>query len=293
MHDEATIERFYGDVPPAILGRFRSFLSRHAVEELDVEGTLVPYCASGQGPRTLIGFCGGHSTPYSAWQTIESFERDYRIIVADISGFGTVADLNRGIDRLLDSEGIDRVVLLGQSLAGLVSQIYFDQRSDRVDGMVLTNTMALRPGGAKPAMLVIMRALPETLLRAMFKKKFRTYFDRGLEDPDARDACSFGLAHLEDVMTHHFTKKKVVHLLSVLTEFGREGYERSDCSDWRGRNLVVSSEDDKGFQDLEWFLENLPGASSHVLPAGMGHLPQLVHRDRIEQVIRGFLSQLG
>ena len=292
MIDEATIEQFYSDVPAATLERFRAFLRSHALQELDVEGIAVPYVDSGRGSRTLVGFCGGHSTPYSAWQTIESFERDYRILVADISGFGTVAHLNRGIDRLLDSSGVDRVVLLGQSLAGLISQIYFKQRSDRVDGMVLTNTLALKPGGDKPLVLMILRCFPESLLRAMFKRKFRAYFDKGLEDPEARDACRFGLAHLDDVMTNHFTKKKVVHLMSVLMEFGREGYQRADFPDWQGKNLVMTSEDDAGFKDLEWLLENLPGASSHVFPAGLGHLPQLVHRDKIERVIRDFLSQL-
>jgi pimeloyl-ACP methyl ester carboxylesterase len=292
MVDEATIEQFYSDVPPATLERFKTFLRRHTLQELDVEGTAVPYYASGRGSRTLLGFCGGHSTPYSAWETIESFERDYCILVADISGFGTVAHLNRGIDRLLDSNGVDRVVLLGQSLAGLISQIYFKQRFDRVDGMVLTNTMALKPGGGKPLVPLILKWIPEPLLRAMFKKKFRAYFDKGLEDPQARDACRFGLAHLDDVMTNHFTKKKVVHLMSVLMEFGREGYQRSDFPGWLGKNLVMTSEDDAGFKDLEWFLENLPGASSHVFPPGLGHLPQLVHRDKIEQVIRNFLNQL-
>ncbi len=292
MIDEATIERFYGQVPRATLERFRAFLGCHALEELDVEGTSVPYYISGQGPRTLLSFCGGHSTPYSAWQTIESFERDYRILVADISGFRTVAHLSRGIDRLLDANGIDHVVLLGQSLAGLISQIYFKQRSDRVDGMVLPNTLALKPGGDKPLVPLLLRCIPESLLRALFKKKFRAYFDQGLEDPRAQDACRFGLAHLDDVMANHFTKKKVVHLMSVLTEFGRSGYQRSDFPGWQGKNLVMTSEDDAGFKDLEWLLENLPGASSHVFPAGLGHLPQLVHRDQIELVIRDFLGQL-
>lgn len=58
------------------------------------------------------------------WETIESFERDYHILLADISGFGTVAHLKRGIDRLLDSNGVGRVVLLGQSLADVIAQVY-------------------------------------------------------------------------------------------------------------------------------------------------------------------------
>lgn len=43
MVDEATIEQFYSDVPPATLERFRTFLRCHVLQELDVEGTAVPY----------------------------------------------------------------------------------------------------------------------------------------------------------------------------------------------------------------------------------------------------------
>jgi pimeloyl-ACP methyl ester carboxylesterase len=292
MIDESTLQEFYSDVPTTYLDRFRSFLRTHSLERRKFEGTEVSYYACGRGDRTLLTFCGGHSTPDTAWETIETYENEYRIVVLDISGFGTVAALSRGINQILEQEGIDRVVLLGTSMAGIIAQIYFKHNFERVDGMVLINTLALKPGGDKPLILLLMKLVPGFILRTMFRKKFRAYFRQALAEPRAAEGARFGLAHLDEIMANHFTKKKLINLLSVFFEFAREGYIRADFAGWQGRILVVVSEDDAGFKDLDWFTDNLPNAESHTFPKGLGHLPQLAHKDKFERLIRDFLGQL-
>ncbi len=292
MIDEATLKRFYSDVPAAYLEKLKSFLQSHTMKTTVVEGREVAYYACGQGSRTLLTFCGGHSTPDTAWQSILTYEEDYRIVVVDVSGFETVDELTQGIRRLLEEEGVDRVTLLGQSLAGLISQIYFKRSFAKVDGMVLINTLALRKGEDKPFVLLMLRILPIFLLKALFKKKLRSYFAEALKDPRAEEGCRFGLAHLDDIMANHFTKKKLMNIMNVLSQFKREGYAKDDFSGWPGKVLVVSSEDDPGFKDFEWLTQNLPRTVSHAFPKGLGHLPQLVHRDKFERRIKDFLAEL-
>jgi len=292
MIDESTLQRFYSDVPAAHLDRFRRFLRTHSLERVKLDGTEVSYYACGRGVQTLLTFCGGHSTPYTAWETIETYENEYRVVVIDISGFGTGAALSRGVNHILEQEGIDRVILLGASLAGIIAQIYIKHNFERVNGMVLINTLALKPGGDKPLALLLMKLVPGFILRAMFGKSFRAYFREAVADPRAAEGARFGLAHLDEIMANHFTKRKLINLLSVFCEFAREGYTRADFADWQGRALVVASEDDVGFKDLEWLIDNLPNAECHTFPKGMGHLPQLVHKDKFESLIRGFLGQL-
>ena len=108
----------------------------------------------------------------------------------------------------------------------------------------------------------------------------------------ASAVARFGLAHMDEMMAEHFTKKKLINVLSVMFEFGREGYTRADFADWPGKALVVASEDDQGFKDLAWLIGNLPNAGSHTFPKGLGHLPQLAHKDKFESLIRGCLAQL-
>ncbi len=291
--DEATLEKFYSDVPAAQLEKLRSFLETHTMKSIVAEGREVAYYACGQGPRTLLTFCGGHSTPDTAWQSILTYEEDYRIVVADISGFETVDELTRGIRRLLEEEGVDRVTLLGQSLAGLICQIYFKRRFAEVDGMVLINTLALRKGEDKPFALLMLRLLPTFVLKALFKKKLRSYFEKALEDPRTQERCLFGLAHLGDIMANHFTKKKLMNVMNVLSQFQQqEGYAKDDFSGWPGRVLVMSSEDDPGFKDFEWLTGNLPRTVSHVFPKGLGHLSHLLHGDTLESRVKEFLAGL-
>jgi pimeloyl-ACP methyl ester carboxylesterase len=290
--DEAALDRFYGDVPADHLKRYRGFLASHTLKRLEVGGVETPYYACGQGERTLVSFCGGHSTPATLWETISSWEEDHRIVVIDISGFASVAELCDGVGAILEHEGVERVVLLGASLAGLISQIFLKHHFERVEAVVLMNTMAMNPAGDKRFSLWLTRLMPAWLLRSIFGKKLRAYFNEALDDPQASAGARFGLAHLEEVLALHFTKRKVIHLLSVLFEFGREGYTLADLDQWQGRALVIVSEDDQGFGDLEWLTENLPRCASEVIPAGLGHLPQLAHRKRFETLIREFLSEL-
>ncbi len=77
MIDESTLQEFYRDVPAAHLDRFRSFLRTQSLERVKLDRTEVSYCACGRGARTLLTFCGGHSTPYTAWETIETYEHDH------------------------------------------------------------------------------------------------------------------------------------------------------------------------------------------------------------------------
>lgn len=293
MIDDSTFEQFYRDVTPDVLERFKSFLATHTLETAEIESVRVPYYACGQGARTLLTFCGGHSMPYTVWETVEAYERDHRVLVLDLSGFGDVAALSHGVNEVLSREGVERVVLLGTSLGGLLAQIYLRHHSQRVDGVILMNTGAFKPGGHKPVALVLTRLLPERLIRWIFLKKLRAYFATAMADPRAAEAGRFPLAHLEHVMARHFTKRKLLNILSVLYQFGREGHSRADYERWRGRALIVSSEDDDGFEDVAWFLDNLPNAESHILPKGLGHLPQLVYRDRIEAEIRSFLARMA
>lgn len=290
--DEAALDRFYGDVPADHLDRYRRFLSTHTLKRLEVDGVEVLYYACGQGERTLLSFCGGHSTPATLWETIGSYEGDHRVVVVDISGFRTVSELCGGVLEILERQGVERVVLLGASLAGLIGQIFLKHHFARVEGMVLMNTMAMKPGGNKPFSLGLTRLMPGWMLRAIFGKKLRAYFKEALEDPRASAGARFGLAHLEEVLALHFSKRKVINLLSVLFEFGRDGYTRADLDDWQGRALVIVSEDDQGFGDLEWLTENLPRCASEVFPSGLGHLPQLAHRQKFETLTRSFLSEL-
>jgi pimeloyl-ACP methyl ester carboxylesterase len=289
MIDAETLNKFYGDVPDDHLARFRQFLRTHTIETIEVSGREVSYYSCGQGARTLLTFCGGHSTPYTAWETIVAYESECRVIVIDISGFDTVDRQVEGIDRVLEKEDVERVVLLGPSLAGLVSQIYFKHRFERVDGMILLNTPALKKSDDSSFALVMLRLIPEFVLRALFRRKFRSYYKQAADHPGAESGRRFGLAHLDDIMSNHFTKKKVINLLTLIRQFKREGYRQHDFPGWQGRTLVVASEDDAGFKDAQWLTENLPNAEFHALPKGLGHLPQLVHRDRIEALTRTLL----
>ena len=61
----------------------------------------------------------------------------HRVVVIDGSPFDDLERLSDGANRVLDHEGVDRLIVLGQSLAGILGQIYLKRNSERVDAVVL------------------------------------------------------------------------------------------------------------------------------------------------------------
>lgn len=293
MIDEATLDRFYGEVSPDLRRRFVGFLGSHDLATAEIDGVRVPYYACGEGAPALLTFCGGHSTPYTLWETIATFETDRRVLAIDVSGFTSVGAFSNGVNTILDREGVDRVVLSGASLGGLLAQIYLKHNPDRADGVILMQTLALKPRSDRPLSLALVRVLPEALLKWIFRKKIEGYFAQAMADPRAAERGRFGLAHFNEVMANHFTRRKLANLLSLLVEFGRAGFTRADFEGWRGRALIVGSEDDPGFDDVAWLVDAFPNAESHVFPTGLGHLPQLAHREKFDDLIRDFLARSG
>jgi pimeloyl-ACP methyl ester carboxylesterase len=77
-----------------------------------------------------------------AYETILGFEERNRMVIVDISAFDDPDEMSRGINLVLEEEEVDRVVLMGQSLSGILAQLYFRRHANRVEALVLTNTLA-------------------------------------------------------------------------------------------------------------------------------------------------------
>ena len=111
--------------------------------------TPLPACAErGRGTRTLVflhGIGGGHS---AFDDQLERFAGDARTIAWDMPGYGqspplepmTFAGLADALAALLDARGVERAILVGHSMGGMVAQEFVARRPDRVAALVLYAT---------------------------------------------------------------------------------------------------------------------------------------------------------
>jgi pimeloyl-ACP methyl ester carboxylesterase len=115
---------------------------------VSADGINVYYEVHGTGPAVvLVHGSGGHHAIW--WQQVPYFRDRYSVVALDLPGFGN-SDSDRGeydvrefpaaILAVLDAAGIERAVLVGQSLGAAPSLSVAVRHPDRVAGVVLAHS---------------------------------------------------------------------------------------------------------------------------------------------------------
>ena len=133
MLNNNSLKKYYGDVSQTELKRLQDFLATHRIKQINVRGKSVRYYSCGEGEQTILTFSGGRSGLETVYETILGFENDYRMVVVDISLFKSLSEFRLGVDMVLEREGVDRLFIIGQSLSGVYSQIYFKENYEVID----------------------------------------------------------------------------------------------------------------------------------------------------------------
>jgi len=198
------------------------------------------------------------------------------------------------VDRVLDAEGIDRVVLVGQSMGGILGQVYFRENPDRVEGMVLINTIAPRPERCKKWALVLLRALPFRVFK-LFAKKSLARLGRYKTDipTEIEERLRFKNVFVSINFNRLVSKSRISNALELAYHLnGRGGYTLEELNGWPGRLHLITSEDDPYFPDIELFQKAFSRISLFHLPKGYGHVAPQIFRDEFFAEIRRFIRGL-
>ncbi|GAB2878387.1 alpha/beta fold hydrolase [Streptomyces deserti] len=121
--------------------------------QLEVDGARLTY--DDEGPRDGDGvplvFVHGWTANRHRWDhQMEHFGHKRRVIRLDLRGHGestgvgarTIEELAKDVIALLDHLGIDRFVLVGHSMGGMISQTIALAHPERVERMVLVNSIS-------------------------------------------------------------------------------------------------------------------------------------------------------
>lgn len=291
MH-EAVGRDVLESVPEPERTRLAEFVRANPVRKVESDGRCLRYLAAGGGEPPILMLTAAYGSPYAVYDPVLRLEPNHRVVVSDVGEASDLCELAADVDRVLDLEGLDRVVVFGQSLGGILAQAYLMGHPARVEAMVLAQTVAPRRENNRRAALWAVRALPGFAIRALVAHKLRRVAVPGLAAAQAaRLAASRAL--LLDAVQTTLTKRRITHTVRLVFEFNQHPeYGAAGGGAWAGRVLVVTSEDDPGFRDAERIRTALPGTEVHVLPSGAGHLAPLAHCAELWARIEQFLLSL-
>lgn len=121
--------------------------------------TGVWWRSRGHGPAVVL--LNGYGASADLWPSgwLTALARRFRVVTPDVRGGGwsrfaeapfTIRDLAQDVVAVLDDAGIDRAVLLGLSMGGMIAQEVALVAPHRVEGLVLAGTRPPAPAFVHP-----------------------------------------------------------------------------------------------------------------------------------------------
>jgi pimeloyl-ACP methyl ester carboxylesterase len=143
-------------------------------------GQSVYYETHGQGrPVVLVhGMFGNHAAWY---QQVDALSSEFRVITLDLPGFGlspraseqVAFSLGEAIEAVVESVGLERIALVGQSFGGNAALAYALEHTDAIDALVLAGSLG---GITLPGSLSASRPAQEGRSGDLLRRMFSTHF---------------------------------------------------------------------------------------------------------------------
>ena len=259
---------------------------------------------AGVGGRPLLmvhGFMGAKEDFGDWWERLT--ERGWHVVAPDLRGHGasdhpprtqdyTLELFETDLLALVDDLGWDRFVLLGHSMGGMIGQAFAINHPDRLDGLVLMDTVAGPPSGA--SMVVTM-----FVMRLGLRAARVNVFARLLRKPPPRSPESVRRLYAERPGYADWLRAKV--LATSLTMAKAMSAELPKGADRLPALasldipvlVIVGEHDMPGFVEGSQHMANMiPGASFSLLE-GAAHNPQFENPEAWWDALTGYLDGLA
>lgn len=276
-------------------GIYEEFVRTHPKSHLAYKGQTLEYIACGHGTHTLL-ILPHISRMFSTemgYRHILAFESKFRVIAPSLIETNSLDEIADSLLCVLEKETDHSVVLFGQSGSGITAQVFFRRNFERVIGMILVNTVA--PGHPTPRtpLFIFFKLLPGALLKSIFTKKLLGQLDTDNLPVELVPKLQMSRTLLSECFKEQFSKRTLAIDMQNALQFNAEGFvDLGLLSTWRGRILIVTSQDDSGYEDSKALSEKLPNAHLLVFEKGYGHLAPLVRSQEVHLAIDRLMAEL-
>lgn len=266
----------------------------------EVDGVPFEYLVSGSGPRTLLLLPGLLGDAASLWQQIAEFERDHRVVSLTYPDTPSLRGQLDALARVLDAEGVERAVVVGQTLGGFLAQAFARAFPERVEGLVLVHAGVPDPklGATVRRDIGLARVLPWFLIRGYLHRALRKMIAGLVADSavDGKQAETVA-EHFRDRFARHLDKRRVLARYGLMANLHQaRPFEREDVRglllEGKARVLILFSESNVFGRQLDRLRELYPGARE----ASMGrrhNIALLIKPEESHRQIRDFLQGLS
>lgn len=228
------------------------------------------------------------------YRQILAFESRCKVIAPSLIETNDLDEIAASLLYVLENEADRPMVLFGQSWSAMTAQVFFRRYFPRVAGMILVNTVAPGHPAPRTPLFTLFKLLPAALLKFIFTKKLLGELDTESLPPELVPKLQMSCSLLRDGLKERFSKRTLSIDIHNAMQFNTEGFvDHGMLSAWRGRILIITSQDDAGYEDSHVLSEKLPNAQLLVFEKGYGHLAPLVKAHEMYLAIDRLLAELS
>jgi pimeloyl-ACP methyl ester carboxylesterase len=275
---------------------YDEFVRTHPKSCLDFRGQILEYIACGHGTHTLLipPHISRLFSVEMGYRHILAFESRFRVIAPSLIETDRLDEIAASLLYVLEKETNRPVVLFGQSGSGITAQVFFRRNFQRVAGMILVNTVAPGHPAPRTPLFIFFKLLPAALLKFIFTKRLLGQLDTANLPHELIPRLQMSRMLLNKCLKERFSKRTLTIDMQNVMQFNAEGFvDLVLLSAWQGRILIVTSQDDAGYEDSKALSEKLPNARLLVFEKGYGHLAPLVKSHEVHQAIDQLMAELS
>jgi pimeloyl-ACP methyl ester carboxylesterase len=280
-------------IQPQFRETLPQFRQLYPKQFLNIGGDAWEFVESGQGNNTIVIVGGGGSTAESMLPVNLALSSHARVISIGMPAKAmSIDDVVRGIDAILESQGVNQAVFLGHSLGGIVIQYFALRRPQRVAGLVLSGTAFYL--GVRSYLLPLVSRWMAMASEAMLLRLVKSQIGRLLGSvPDKQ----FWISFYEDELNRPGAGARFKYQLRLLADlaifFRRNPIAAPELASIPVE--IISAEDDRGFtrREVASLANSYKNARTAILPKGTGHLSFLTRHDEYIQIVQQFLQDLA
>lgn len=279
------------------------FIKKHPKKTLSISNVTGKYISGGKSTTGFLIFPGGGQDMYSSYDLIEAYENKYKVISLSITGFLDLKTFFTFINRILEKEKINKVIVYGLSLGGFIAQHYVKANKKKVIKLILSHTATTK---SKPVIKKVMipgkilhfflPIIPISLLRYLVKKNagriqaghsnildlWKKYTSKSCLEKRTEFSKRFGLDFLNREYLNSFYR------LGTNMERDEKTWDSNILKDWSKNILIIKAIDDPLAQDDGMLKKYYPKAKEYIFN-GTGHLTPFIQFEKMKRVIDKFI----
>ncbi|ORX55463.1 hydrolase, alpha/beta domain protein [Piromyces finnis] len=259
------------------------------------------YYKNSNSKATLLLLTGGIGLSDLLFSHFDKFSKEYSVLVFDYQiHLSTIKELIDSISELLRFLN-EKVWLVGQSLGGIISQIFAKQYPDQVEGMIISNSCSL-PKDMKPesyeclskmlkaqqSFKTILKFIPFSIVRILIKNSIKKMSKDCYTEEEKSIFKDF-----YELTDKQLKKEFENHMIDLL--INTEQYMDmvpNDFKKWDDKVLLILSEDDETFNEsCKKELVSIMSNPTVETKLTGGHLALVVKCEEYIKVVSGYINK--